>query len=78
MKIKDKKKKKINKIDVYIIIMSIFVLAFILWCSWEFHCGRDEPTALIGLVGAYVVTELFSLAKIKAKKEETKNDEPVG
>ena len=78
MKVKDRKKKKINKIDVYIIIMSIFVLAFILWCSWEFHVGRDEPTALIGLVGAYVVTELFSLAKIKAKKEEAKNDEPVG
>lgn len=80
---KRKRKHKLNKIDKYIIVLSALVLMFIAWCAWEFHCGRDEPTALIGLVGAYVVTELFSLARIKVAKENNSTppggpDEPAG
>lgn len=70
-----KSKRRLNKIDAYVIVLSILVLGFIVWCGWEFHCGRDEPTALIGLVGAYVVTELFSLAKIKVAKEQNQDAE---
>lgn len=67
--------KKINKIDVYILCLSIFVLAFIVWCVYEFHMCRDEPTALIAMVGAYIVAELASLARIKCEKERSKSDD---
>lgn len=74
------KKKRFNKIDIYVLVLSVFTFAFVIWCAWEFHYGRDEPTALIGLVGAYIVTELFSLARIKMTKENNSSPPsgPVG
>ena len=67
---KRRRKRRLNKIDVYLIVLSVLCLGFIVWAAIEFHRTQTEPAALIAMVGAYVVAEIWSLAKIKVAKEE--------
>lgn len=71
-------KKKINGMDIALIICAVIAISFTVACLWLFYKFQTEPTALIAGVFASIFGETSATAMIykakQLKKKEEKDD----